>query len=252
MKKNNIPIPEPVFPEYFYKYLRVERAIEIITNKYIWFSSPKYFNDPFDFYVDLVDFDIEKEAIKGFINDKVFYNRQVRREEMQKNKRNSFRIRNQFREQFEEFFYNSGVCCFSETCENLLMWSHYSQNHTGVCLKFKQSIKDIGLMTSTINYVQEFEKKKFFNVNGEAVYHVCFTKSKEWSYEKEIRIVDIFDSGKKFFPIEDLEEIILGCRIKKEDIEKIKKCIEPFKHIKLTKSILSKKSFSLEFENIRR
>ena len=31
---------------------------------------------------------------------------------------------------------NFGVCCFSEKCDDVLMWSHYSEKHTGACLGF--------------------------------------------------------------------------------------------------------------------
>ena len=29
------------------------------------------------------------------------------------------------------------VCCFSEDCENQLMWSHYANSDTGICFKYK-------------------------------------------------------------------------------------------------------------------
>ena len=32
-----------------------------------------------------------------------------------------------------------GVTCFTEDCTNLLMWSHYAENHTGFCLEFDAS-----------------------------------------------------------------------------------------------------------------
>src|SRR5262249_32714692 len=30
-----------------------------------------------------------------------------------------------------------GVCCFAEDPRNILMWSHYAANHSGVCLRFR-------------------------------------------------------------------------------------------------------------------
>lgn len=32
-----------------------------------------------------------------------------------------------------------GVSCFTERADNLLLWSHYAGQHTGVCIEFKRS-----------------------------------------------------------------------------------------------------------------
>ena len=34
------------------------------------------------------------------------------------------------------FFESSYVTCFSETCTDFLMWSHYASKHTGICIEF--------------------------------------------------------------------------------------------------------------------
>lgn len=36
------------------------------------------------------------------------------------------------------------IACFSEECSNVALWGYYANNHTGVCLKFKDFIKDNG------------------------------------------------------------------------------------------------------------
>lgn len=42
--------------------------------------------------------------------------------------------------QFSQFLNNSSVACFTESCTNFLMWSHYARGHTGVCLEFEVNI----------------------------------------------------------------------------------------------------------------
>lgn len=42
----------------------------------------------------------------------------------------------------EDYEEKIGVCCFSLDPKSILMWSHYSDNHKGVCLKFDR-LKDM-------------------------------------------------------------------------------------------------------------
>jgi len=210
-------------PNAFYKFTSAERAIEIVRNKQLWFSSPANFNDPFDCNINLIDFEPNDEQIKMVINDKVQGNRKTRREEIKKNKRNAYRIRNQFAEQSNDMFQNSGVCCFSEVNDNILLWAHYADNHKGICLKFSNGISEIATMTGKVQYKDNYESASFFNQEGDAIYHLIFTKAKDWIYEKEIRVVRILDFGKNDFKIEHLKEIIFGCRTEKKVIQEMKK-----------------------------
>ena len=41
---------------------------------------------------------------------------------------------------FSQFLNNSSVVCFSKSCKNFLMWSHYASGHTGICLEFEVDI----------------------------------------------------------------------------------------------------------------
>lgn len=229
---------DETLPEFFFKYIRLDRVIEILKNKELWFSSPKNFNDPFDCNINLIDFEPDENEIKKIINDKISGNRKLRRQEIQKNKRNSFRIKNQFSEQLEEIFYNSGVCCFSEINDNILLWAHYAENHKGICLKFTNKISDIATMTAKVNYKNRYEKVNFWKGKGGAINHLIFTKSKDWKYEKEIRAFTMLDNGKVDFDIKNLTEIIFGCKTDKNTISKIKRqyrrCIEDFSSLQLS------------------
>ena len=41
---------------------------------------------------------------------------------------------------FSQFLSSSSVVCFSRSCSNFLMWSHYASGHTGICLEFEVEI----------------------------------------------------------------------------------------------------------------
>ncbi len=42
-----------------------------------------------------------------------------------------------------KFLKSSYVCCFSETNDDFLMWSHYASKHSGICLEFKLDDNEI-------------------------------------------------------------------------------------------------------------
>jgi len=241
---------DETLPDFFYKFTNVERCIEMIKDSQLWFSSPQNFNDPFDCNINLIDFQPNEAQIKMVINDKFQGNRKARREEIQKNKRNAYRIRNQFAEQTEDVYKNSGVCCFSEKKDSILLWSHYADNHKGICVKFKKDIEDIATMTGKVQYRKKYERASFFDQSGVCVYHLVFTKSNEWKYENEIRCLRMLDNGKTEFDIKHITEIIFGCKTNKVDIQKIKKLIRNLKleHIKFSQAKQTKSSFKLKFE----
>ncbi len=241
---------DETLPDNIYKFTNAERAIGILKNQQLWFSKPEKFNDPFDCNINLIDFEPNEDQIKMVINDKLRGNRKDKREEIRKNKKNAYRIKKQFVEQSNEMFQNSGVCCFSERKDNILLWGHYADNHKGICLKFSNEISNIATIAAKVKYKDKYEKASFFNEKGNAVYHLIFTKSKDWAYEKEIRLIRILDYGKTNFQIEHLCEIIFGCKTEKSVITRMKKLVAglEMKHIKFTQAKQTKSSFELNFE----
>jgi len=94
---------------FWYKYHSVNRYLfDLLVNQEFWFSKPKDFNDPFD--TSQSNFQEYKEWLVKSM-----------------------------KEDYEE---KIGVCCFSLDPKSILMWSHYSDNHKGVCLKFDR-LKDM-------------------------------------------------------------------------------------------------------------
>ena len=63
------------------------------------------------------------------------------------------------------------VACFSDNHDNSSMWSHYAQNHEGVCLQFKTKNKDQTLFFGNrpiykIRYQKKFPEIDFFQSLG--------------------------------------------------------------------------------------
>jgi len=107
-----------------------------------------------------------------------------------------------FQYQYTHLFNKYGIVSLSSTYDNLLMWSHYTNQHKGIVIEL--DIKKLGLankichsLISTKNTTQP--QKVRYNNNREIVdlnsnsfnylFDAFFVKSKQWKYEKEYRIV---------------------------------------------------------------
>ena len=105
---------------------------------------------------------------------------------------------------FNSDFYNKafnriGIVSFSETNDNLLMWSHYADNHRGIVVTFNTShdfFKKDGSKSRQLGRVQyRKDRMKAFPStfqHGRPIAdanRIYFEKSDEWIYEKEHRLM---------------------------------------------------------------
>lgn len=81
-----------------------------------------------------------------------------------------------------------GISCFSKTYNEILMWSHYADNHNGICIEVE--IDD--LLCSKIK-IKDIEYKKNIQMllrddetTPDAI-ELLSKKITKWSYEKEVR-----------------------------------------------------------------
>jgi hypothetical protein len=89
-----------------------------------------------------------------------------------------------------------GILCLSETPDNLLMWAHYSKNHTGFVLEFDENhaffhpnVQRVGRhgVLHKIRYLKE--RPLLRNFQDMDTHGVFFVKSLQWEYEQEWRLV---------------------------------------------------------------
>jgi hypothetical protein len=115
-------------PRYFFKYRPIDENLEkIIVGGQLRFSSPLEFNDPFDCKI-FVDTNNSAKEIEQFIrrsSPELLSDKQV------KQKARAWRndpelLKEQMNRAAVELVASTGVCCFSVTPNNLLLWSHYS------------------------------------------------------------------------------------------------------------------------------
>ncbi|WP_353721931.1 DUF2971 domain-containing protein [Dyadobacter sp. 676] len=117
--------------------------------------------------------------------------------------------------------------------KEILMWSHYANNHTGVCLEFEIDDKDREKIEGQLfpieysNDVVKTDAARYhhsgglaINIKEEGVFLV--RKFSNWSYEQEIRAYGSVDEGAKGreYPfIGKLVAINFGLKSSKDDID---------------------------------
>jgi len=108
------------------------------------------------------------------------------------------------------------VYCLSVLPGSTLMWSHYSANHRGICLEFDKNNTLIE-KARPVRYKDSYPE---WTPQGamDDLLALVLTKSKDWCYEREFRIMGSLQGGPakldgNFVPLPDgaLTAIILGC-----------------------------------------
>lgn len=178
-------------------------------------SSPLYFNDPYDcefcFQPEVLDCTIERTtyiqllerrfSLKQDEKNRLLYSDNIERaldivlqthgEKLSASWKNI--IIEALSDGMEEIRDAVRVVCLSEVFDSMLMWSHYSQNHTGYCLEYDFDETDIfHKYLYPVIYTKDryaISKDEMSNGNTEWVYRSTCRKSDVWSYEKEWRIV---------------------------------------------------------------
>ena len=235
------------------------KSLDELENGYIYFNKPKEFNDPYDCSFGLLRAKICKEnQIKYLQTKNQGGNRSERRALAKKI------VREKGNEIFEnadkETLENMGVASFTIDCFNLMMWSHYSNFHQGICLGFNKQIDKGYFASFHMNYLKFPEKYNPYEYDStdmddykRAMKHLVKTKTLYWENEKELRIIRP-KFGKESFPVKSLEFFILGMKIKPDFQDKVLKAISKngnycnLRVLKLTPS--EENIFGLNFKEI--
>ncbi|SHG25880.1 Protein of unknown function [Flavobacterium micromati] len=216
-------------PETVFKYFGTEDYhLSSLSDKYLFYSEFTSFNDPFDCNVELIDF------------------QKVGKSKKEKTLEISIKDR----------FPTIGICCFSRKHDSILMWSHYANNHKGFCIEFYTNKSQNGLNPLDVNYTDSFVKANFYKEKQRALFHMVFTKAKQWAYEEELRIINThftdFESRKISFLKEDIKSIYLGVncepKVREEILSIVKKVYD--NKVKVLEGSLSYNSFEIEWKEL--
>lgn len=171
-----------------------------------------------------------------------------------------------------------GAFCLSENNNNLLMWAHYAKNHEGVVIGIDTTFTNkifthIAPVKYQIDYPSRTDPHQsaaiYLGRNTrdeeklESIEQMLFTKSIDWSYEKEWRAIrdnncDPLSDHKLYeketqlaeLPSEAFSSIYIGCRCApKKTQELIEKARSINPNIKTFKVRTSSRSYALEFHD---
>ncbi len=217
-------IPKGGIPERIFKYSPINDYLKSSLNDgYLWFSKPEEFNDPFDCYTELVDFRNPEEHIKYLAATRLTHLFPTERQaEGRRLASNPALINETYRILLPQMLKNIGVCCFTLKNDHILMWSHYAAKHQGLCMIFDPLVDIRYFLTAEVGYTEAFRPFNYFDNHEDALMKMAVTKSLDWAYESEIRIVLPEQNGKLHFPKNALKGVIFGCRTTQKDIEEIK------------------------------
>ena len=115
----------------------------------------------------------------------------------------------------------AGVFCFAGDPRSVLMWSHYAENHQGVCLQFER-LKDFLTLGHAVrvDYRHDLPVSNWIVGFYESIRAILLAKHPSWQYEHERRITSI-DNANRYLQLrpDALTGIIFGCRIQRDRMQ---------------------------------
>jgi Protein of unknown function (DUF2971) len=158
---------------------------------------------------------------------------------------------------YEDFIKDIGIYCLSAINNDILMWSHYSDGHRGICLEFDTTQNVILFdIAFKVYYNDEYNCVDINNIGSNSdEYKKCLlTKSKHWEYEKEWRILkpeELGGPGEYNFVHELLTGVILGALISSEDKEKVLSWMKKYPtKLALYQAKINRIKYQLDIESI--
>ena len=204
-----------------YRSISSENTDKIFTDHTLWFEHPNKFNDPFDCWANIQSVDLS--GISCIINRSGLSKQDKRICELGKQSLTPQALK----QAVDKVMSNLGVCCLGMDEKNILMWSHYSEDHKGICLQF-DVLEDSDFFTLAIP-VRYVDQMPIYNHPDDEKFifeKIIQPKSKCWEYEKEVRIVktpsDINRNKNQAFRFkpQSLKKVIFGCKATEETIKK--------------------------------
>jgi len=239
-----------------FKYRPInKRLIESLITGEVYFSSPEQLNDPFDCQIDI------KKSLNNAIN-KVQGNQERVLLSIQQKLDNIF-------SEVERDIKTFGVWSCSLELENSLMWSHYGDEHRGICLAYKlpdefidHSLGEvIGL--HPVEYIKDPITNWFIDnskIDGEPpplcdfitslIVKLLISKDECWKLEKEGRVISK-TQGLKIIGKPALQQVCFGLRTSESDKKLIRNILDNHGYkATICKMVRSKNDFGLEVKEI--
>lgn len=227
-------------PPIVYKYRAFNsNTLSCLVRDVIWFASPQTFNDPFDGWLALPKSDEARAYRSTFVIDSPTIN-------LEATQNNSIPIDPDHEStrsavgtfsklspdlllqcEAEKKLKHRGILCVNTDPKNILMWSHYADQHRGLCIGYRfdyAKLREVALIRK-VGY-PESDDLEVLTANDlhdtdSSVEKLLLKKSRLWRYEGEWRFIlkqtlSSSEPGREenLSQFGQVEEIIFGMRMR--------------------------------------
>jgi hypothetical protein len=257
-----------------YKYLHPDR-LDVLSNGCIRFTQPAVLNDPFETLPAFTAFRDRqlKEIAPDFSRRmEVFETLGIKTDDL---------LNSLFDSVYDKvvaqlFSQHFGILSLSRCRDNILMWSHYADSHRGFVIGFDSENKFFapsnGKANGGLRDVKYSKKRPMLpadgldslNTDGMNTWNenILFTKSEDWAYEQEMRILASPSSADHRMPGNNgwdvclysfdshaIKEIIVGSRASVETQNKLSQIwLNQYQDAEMLTSTISPTDFSVEIK----
>jgi hypothetical protein len=212
-----------------YKYRQFNaQTLSMFINGELYFASPENLNDPYDCQISIT------ESIRTAISA-------AKKQSLKPIPINKIELLSRLEDsspKMETDIKGTGIFSMSKTSTNVLMWSHYTDEHRGLCVGFRLPDCLLNVSEDVNGKIVGTSQCAYFSNNPFVNYLVDVVTSEEplawddfwfkifgiglvakhnaWRYEKEIRIVRAGPGIERFSP-KEITEIIFGLNMSLEN-----------------------------------
>lgn len=216
-----------------FKFATVDEFTEeLLKQGQVFCQAPKNLNDPFECSPEFTFNGTDEDFVEWLTDQKLLIDggqRETVKREMQEHfiKEKVFlpvKLDMIRKDSYERLANEIGIYCLSERYDSLLMWAHYAEKHQGFCVEFEAGSEVPFFGTAQkVEYSDTYPSVDFFNTpNEHQVGPIFLTKSTDWKYENEWRIIDHENgSGLRKYPKELMKSVTFGLRMAQENKDKI-------------------------------
>ncbi len=223
---------------------RVDRLAQLGHGR-IWVSDPASFNDPFDLRLYIRDLTCRgpfadenrlRQAMGCLLRDNArtrdfwLFNERLLAtlQAWIAGRAGSAEVIAAVQERFNSF----GVACFTEEWQSPLMWSHYADQHEGFCIEYRVQKAALAadsrhrFLQQQVQYVSALPEICLSEVlfsPHQVLNRLLSTKSLEWAYEKEWRLIS-FERSQASLELPagmEISALIGGIRMRDEKISQL-------------------------------
>lgn len=215
---------------------RMQYLISLMRDGSVRFTPPNEFNDPFDFCPTCLH-EFPDDDFPHAVGNSINFGIQAALSKL------------------------VGVWCLTPHPDRMLMWSHYADQHCGVCVGFDPEVLASRVPVNNQGY-PAFLPARQVQYKDERPTDDCpdslFVKSPEWNYEDEYRVVShraggvpAWGPGVWSVPPEAIVEVIFGARTPPKKIDEISKLVSECRPGVLLRIVVpDMKRFALRVENL--